>query len=156
RTRAKRHFVECDWRYRTLSFEQLLWGVPLCMSAHNAEEALGIRELLTLVERLPPRVGTPLRRFAFAGSPRRFLALAAPLTLATWLLAALAVREEPPGLLGAALVCVQVGLFLNALVPHLLLSLWSRRYTPGVATALLLNVPFTPYLLYRAHRTDLF
>ncbi len=125
-----------------MSFEQLLWGVPLCMSAHNAEEALGIRELLTLVERLPPRVGTPLRRFAFAGSPRRFLALE--------------VREEPPGSLGAALVCVQVGLFLNALVPHLLLSLWSRRYTPGVATALLLNVPFTPYLLYRAHRTDLF
>lgn len=61
-----------------------------------------------------------------------------------------------PGSLGAALVCVQVGLFLNALVPHLLLSLWSRRYTPGVATALLLNVPFTPYLLYRAFGTDLF
>lgn len=128
----------------------LLWGVPLCMTAHNAEEALGIGELIGPVERFPPRLAG-VRRFVFLGGPRRFLIAAALLTLGTWAVAALATRGEAyDPLLGGILVAVQAGLLLNALVPHLLLSVWMRRYTPGVATALLLNVPFGIYLLHRA------
>jgi hypothetical protein len=145
-----------EWLGQGLSFGALLWGVPVCMSVHNAEEALGIDELLTLVGRLPPRLAGPLQRLAFAGGPRRFLAVAASLTLATWVLALLAAREEQPGLFGAVLVAVQAGLLLNAFVPHVFLSLWARRYTPGVATALLLNVPFGAFLMYRALDVGLF
>lgn len=42
---------------------------------------------------------------------------------------------------------------LNA-VWHLGVTLWFRAYTPGVATALAINLPVTLYLLGRAIRED--
>lgn len=138
---------------RILSFEQLLWGAPICMTAHNLEEVLRSNDLVRLGERLPPRFGV-MRPFLFAGSVRRFRVLATLLTFGTWTLAAVATLGDRRDASAKLLLGVQEGLLVSALVPHLALSICCRRYTPGVATALLLNVPFALYLFHRAGRVD--
>ena len=121
-------------------FELLLWGVPICMTVHNLEEALSARRFLDDTAGLRP---------GFRLSRPGFLAVLAILSLTTWGVAAEAAREGPKSTWADVLVVVQAGLLLNALVPHLALSLRRRRYVPGLATALLLNVPFAAYLLWR-------
>jgi hypothetical protein len=37
-----------------LSLQQALWGVPLCLTIHNAEEALGVSDLVAQLRRLFP------------------------------------------------------------------------------------------------------
>jgi Protein of unknown function with HXXEE motif len=121
---------------RTLNLQQALWSVPLCLSLHNLEEALGIGKLVPLLRQMLPW---------FRLSTRQFLWLLALVTLAVW---AIAVLAAPPERL-AILVGVQAALLVNALVPHIVLSMRLRRYTPGGATAVLLNLPVSLYLLHR-------
>jgi len=42
-------------------------------------------------------------------------------------------------------------LCLNVLFPHVLASLYYRRYAPGVFTAVLINLPLTLAILFRMH-----
>jgi Protein of unknown function with HXXEE motif len=83
-------------------------------------------------------------------SRRWFLVLLVLITLKLWTLAALAARGEAPGGLRGVLVCIQAGFGANAIAPHVYLLLRLRRYTPEVATAGLLNLLFSLYLLFRA------
>lgn len=126
---------------QTLSFQRLLWGVPLCLAVHNVEEARRVGEFVGLTRRINPWITL---------EERQFLALATSMTLAAVVLASRAAADDERST--TLLLWVQAGLFVNAFVPHLLLSVRLRRYTPGVATALLLNIPFTLYLFHRAFR----
>jgi hypothetical protein len=55
--------------------------------------------------------------------------------------------------LGAYLVTgYALAMLLNVLFPHVVASLALRRYMPGTATAVLLNLPVTIGLLLRAFR----
>lgn len=66
------------------------------------------------------------------------------------LLVGAAIRARRRPLLDAA-VCWVAALYLaNALLPHLLDLVWSRRYAPGVASAVLLNLPLCSLLLRQA------
>ncbi len=47
-----------------------------------------------------------------------------------------------------------LAMLMNVLFPHLLATLIMRRYAPGTATALLLNLPVTVVLLNRGFRED--
>lgn len=123
---------------RTLSFRRLLWGVPLCVAAHNLEEARRVGEFAGLTRRVNPWITL---------GERQFLVLAALMTLAVVALASRAAAGDER--CATLLLWVQAGLFVNAFVPHLLLSVRLRRYTPGVATAALLNIPFAFYLFHR-------
>jgi len=56
-----------------------------------------------------------------------------------------------PGSVGAYLLAgYAVAMLLNVLVPHLLATVALRRYMPGLATALILNLPVTILLLQHA------
>ncbi|OIU73055.1 HXXEE domain-containing protein [Rossellomorea aquimaris] len=43
-------------------------------------------------------------------------------------------------------------MIINAVFPHLLASILTKTYAPGVGTALLLNIPVNTVILYRLHR----
>jgi hypothetical protein len=65
-------------------------------------------------------------------------------TLLVWGIAFLTAAPDR----SALLIGVQVILCFNIFVPHLLLTLRLRRYTPGVATATLLILPYSLYLFW--------
>ncbi|NOY99322.1 MAG: HXXEE domain-containing protein [Chloroflexi bacterium] len=54
------------------------------------------------------------------------------------------------GSIGAYLVSgYALAMLLNVIFPHLLATLVMRRYAPGTATAIVLNLPITFMLLYQ-------
>jgi len=116
----------------------LLWLVPVCMTAHNVEEAIGADQFLADVHALLPRAMV---------RPRLFLAALLLLIVATWVIALLAIRD-PSSVWPGALVGIQLVLAANAVVPHLMLLVRLRRYSPGLITAAALNLPVGVYLLF--------
>src|SRR5262245_41447448 len=125
----------------------VLWLVPCFLALHNAEEALFF----------PPYIPLVLSRL-----PRGWQALAAPLTtgqvwsaLAVVTASAFAVawwadRDPESPLATWLLLLIQATVFLNA-VWHVAVALvLFDGYAPGVVTAVLINLPFSVYLLRRA------
>ena len=67
-------------------------------------------------------------------------------------IAAISVRA-PSGTNRAALTfLIQAMVLVNALIPHIAASLVLRAYTPGVLTAVVVNVPFSLWLFWNADR----
>jgi hypothetical protein len=117
-----------------------LWLVPICMTVHNTEEALGASRFLADLRALFP--------WAPPARTRVFVAALVLLTASTWAVAGLAAHERGdlwPGVLFG----LQMALAANAFVPHLMLLAVVRRYSPGLLTAALLNLPIGAYLLFR-------
>jgi len=116
----------------------LFWLVPLLFALHNAEEA---PRMATWVRRVTPRFMPPITAFQFAVA-------VALLTLLVLLLTLAAARALPLRLGVLLMAGVQAIIFVNALT-HVGSALWYRGYTPGLATAVLLTVPFSLYLFHR-------
>jgi len=127
----------------------LLWLIPALVAVHNLEEALTFRRALPAVrERAPAFARAIVERVTY---PQLLAALAlatlVPLAVVLWAQA----RPGSRAALWAALT-LQAVMALNA-VSHAAASLFVMRgYSPGVATALLLNLPFSIYLFRRAAR----
>jgi len=83
--------------------------------------------------------------------PRLLVALAAatlvPLAVVAWAQR----RAAPPAALWGALL-VQAVVLLNVVAHVATAVLLTRGYTPGLATAVVVNLPFSLYLLRRAER----
>jgi Protein of unknown function with HXXEE motif len=128
---------------------RVLWLVPVLMALHNAEEALFFPRYLPLV---------------LARLPDSWRALAGPLTLGQVWTALVLVTLLPVALAGWAsvrpesrtpvwlLLLIQATLLLNVLWHTSAAVLVFDGYAPGLVTALLLNLPFSVYLLRRAAR----
>ncbi len=127
---------------------RLLWLVPLLLLVHNAEEALTIGPVLPLVNaRLavtlpgqPPTVSYP-----------EFLTALALVTGLPFLVAAAGNLRRPGSRAGYVLLIVQATLLLNVM-SHVAAAALVRRYAPGLATAVLVNLPFSLVLLSQAWR----
>ncbi|MCM5555566.1 HXXEE domain-containing protein [Pleomorphomonas sp. NRK KF1] len=114
----------------------LYWLFALAITVHNLEEGLFLPAYAGATSRLSGRV-TP---FAF-----RFALVV--LTAAAYVVVALAVagsHQATQLLAGLAVVMV-----VNAVVPHLALTVAFRRYAPGTGTALCIMLPLS--LLVIAH-----
>jgi hypothetical protein len=123
-----------------LTFTQLLWGVPILLAIHNLEEA-------PFMEKWSRELPLPIHPVV---STRQFVAAVTVLTVAGFLLTylGLTVIPQPTGIW--LILGVQVIMGVNAVAPHLVTTLRFRKYSPGVITGLLLNIPFSIYLLQRA------
>jgi uncharacterized protein with HXXEE motif len=128
---------------------RVLWLVPLFLLLHNAEEAVFFPRYLPFVlARLP----TAWR--AVAGpvtSGQVWLALAimtlVALGLTVW------VQRHPESRAALwLLLLLQVTILLNVLWHLAAAVVLFRGYAPGLVTALLLNLPFSVYLIRRAVR----
>ena len=47
-------------------------------------------------------------------------------------------------------MAIQAILFVNAFVPHIVMTVKMKLYSPGLVTAVFINIPFTIYLFTRA------
>lgn len=115
------------------------WLFTLGVLAHNAEEARFLPAWSERAGNWPVLVRAQAFRFAS-------VALSALFVLVT-LVASVSGAGSVGGYLMAGYVLAMV---LNALVPHLVVSVFLRRYMPGTATALLLNLPLGAWYLQRA------
>lgn len=127
--------------------QPVLWLVPIFLAIHNAEEALFFPRYLP---------------FVLSRLPRGWQALAAPLTTGqVWLALALVTASafvaawwadrRPASVVAIWLVLlIQATVLLNALWHAAVAIVLFSGYAPGLVTALLLNLPFSLYLLRRA------
>lgn len=113
----------------------------LAVLLHNSEEAW----LLPAWSRHAGRLYRPVGRAEF----RLAVALFSALMVAV---AALAFRQGPRSLGAYLFFGFVFAMAANAVVPHLALTLALRRYMPGTATGLLLNLPLGASLLQDAFR----
>lgn len=123
---------------------RVLWLVPLCMTAHNLEEALFMRAALPGVNAV--LTASPVGFLAPVNYPQFLIALGV-VTVIPYLVVALGVCKLAVELL----VLVQTTMLLTV-VFHVGAALALRNYTPDLLTALCLNLPFSIWLLRRAMR----
>lgn len=124
----------------SLSFDSLLWFVPVFFALHNLEEAPGMeRWSKKLPMKIHPRITT-----------RQFVIAVTFLTLAGFLISyiALEVWQNSTGYL--IILGIQAILLFNAFIPHIGSTIRFRMYSPGVITAVILTLPFSFYLFRRA------
>jgi hypothetical protein len=124
----------------SLSFDRLLWIVPIFFMLHNLEEApfmAGWSKRIPL--KIHPNITT--RQFAIAVT---FLTLAG-FSLTYF---ALIVLQESTGYL--LILGIQAILLFNAFIPHIGTTIRFRMYSPGVITAIIITLPFSFYLFRRA------
>jgi hypothetical protein len=125
---------------------RLLLAVPALLTLHNLEELLAMpRALPAIIARMPDAARTILPAVTL---PMLAAALAVA-TLVPWGLAWMARAGRRGGVYGVLLV--QATLLVNV-ASHLASAAFLRGYTPGLATALLINLPFSVHLLRRARR----
>lgn len=120
-----------------MAFDDLAWVFALTAAIHNLEEAM-------LAPAWMARTGFALDVY---GAPEfRFAVMA--FTIGGFALAALADAHVQ---IATYLLCgLALAMAINAVVPHLALTLAMRVYAPGVATALLLTLPAAILLLRAA------
>jgi hypothetical protein len=128
---------------------RVLWLVPLLLAIHNAEEALLFPRYLPLVLSRLPEGWRALAGAVTLGQVGIALALVTlvPLLLAIW-----AFRHPDSELPVWLLLLVQATVLLNVLWHVAAAVVVFGGYAPGLLTALLINLPFSIYLLRRAAR----
>lgn len=126
--------------FASFSFTQLLWLVPIFFALHNMEEA---PFMANWSKKLPVKIHP-------AVSTRQFVAAVSVLTLIGFLLTYLGIAQIPQPTGYLIILEIQMALAFNAIIPHLFVTLRFRQYNPGLATALLVNVPFSFHLFQQA------
>jgi hypothetical protein len=122
-----------------MSFNNLQWLFAIAVTLHNLEEGLWFPQWSQKVSGWPHPVG----KFPF-----RLAAIV--LTGLAYFLAYLSALGGK-GSLGAYLLAgYGFAMLVNVFFPHAIATARFRQYMPGLATALLLNLPITAALLYCA------
>jgi len=124
-----------------MSFQSLEWLFPLVITLHNAEEAIWLPNWTKRTERWPVRVTPGAFRFAVAVVTMLVYAL-------TWLSAVTGKQSVWTYLAFGSMAFM----LANVLIPHLAATIALRSYMPGVATAVLLNLPALTLLMVLALR----
>ena len=124
----------------SISFDRLLWLVPIFLTIHNIEEAPFMENWS---KRLPVKL-------PFTVTTRQFVIAVTVITIAGFIITYLGV-EYLANQTGFLLVLgMQALLLFNAFVPHIATTIRFRMYSPGVITAVLIMLPFSYYLFRRA------
>ena len=121
-----------------LTFAQLCTAFVAAVCLHNLEEAWLMPRWLRQVFGSRPPVGAWEFRFATG-----------VLSLLLVPLAVLAVRAGPGSAAAHVWLGVVFAMGVNAILPHLAATVALRRYMPGTATGLLLNLPLAVSLCRR-------
>jgi|SRR5579863_10286405 uncharacterized protein with HXXEE motif len=115
-----------------MKFSRLQWLFPIAVTLHNAEEAIWMPGwAATHAPRLP--VHPP-------GAVEIRIALIV-LSVAAFVVTYFSARRGSQSLWAYLLFGSIVTVLLNVFVPHLPATLLFKSYTPGVATAVLVNLP---------------
>jgi Protein of unknown function with HXXEE motif len=122
-----------------MKFGNLQWLFPIVVTLHNAEEAIWFPDWTNRAGRWHAPVTPGVFRFAVAV----FTVLAFGVT---WLSATSGKQTVWTYLTFGYMVAV----LANVLIPHLVVSVVMRRYMPGLATGVALNLPTLSLLVFLA------
>jgi hypothetical protein len=126
-----------------------IWLVPVVLAVHNAEEAIAFRRFLPrLASSLPGPLGAIEQRLTF-GSMLTVLVLVTLVAVAVALWST--IRPQSRLALWAVFAVVAT-IALNVGSHVVSAAAIVRAYAPGLVTAVLVNAPFTAYLVRRAAR----
>ena len=125
---------------------RVLWLIPALLAVHNLEEAVTMpRFLHSAATRAPGAIGAVLAQVDFHGFlVALVIATSLPFAVVWWVWA----RPTSGAAVWTAL-CVQAVVAVNALW-HAVVAIAVGGYTPGLATAVMVNAPFSVYLFRRA------
>ena len=137
----------CTW-CRTMSRKGLLWLVPVFVTIHNLEEALFMPAFLQARNSSIP---AGLRSLLPPITYQQFLVALIIMTSMPYLIAWLGNLERERSGGAYLLLGLQVVMLYNVLA-HIVMAAAMGGYAPGVVTALIINLPFSLYLLPRALR----
>ncbi len=127
-----------------------LWLVPVLFLLHNCEEGITMRATLEEVHSGMPRF---LRVFLPPVTYEQFLIYLVLLTAVALGCALFGQLERDRSWGVYVLVGLQIVLLINVF-GHITTLVVLRHYTAGLATSLLVNLPFSLYLLRRAIREE--
>jgi len=122
-----------------MSFGNLQWLFPIVVTLHNAEEAVWLPDW-------SKRAGL----WHFPVAPGVFRFAAAVLTVLAFLVTWLSARSGKQTVWTYLAFGYMVAMLANVLIPHVAASVALRSYTPGVATAVTLNLPVLSLLVVLA------
>ena len=143
-----------DSHHGKLSFNQLLWFIPVVLIIHNTEEALTMPRW---VEANLPMLREKIFPFQYINFSESQLYLSLVLvSIIPCILTALCLRPPLVKNRVAVLLVLQGIIFWNAFVPHLSGVVVLGMYNPGTVTAVFLNLPFSIYLFRQAAKEEMF
>lgn len=122
-----------------MSLSTIGWLFTLGVLAHNTEEALYLPAWSVRAGRWHAPVGKAEFRFAVVA-----------LSVVLIIIVAAASVAEARSVAAYLMAGYVLAMVLNVLMPHMLATIFMRRYMPGIATALLLNLPLGIWYLSRA------
>lgn len=128
-----------------LSFNRLLWLVPILFTLHNVEEAPFMEGWS---KRIPLKIHPTV-------STRQFAIAVLFLTLGGFLVTYFGVEYLANQAGYLSVLEIQAILFFNAFIPHIASTIRFRMYSPGVITAVLVTLPFSFYLFRRAFHENI-
>ena len=123
-----------------MSFQKLRWMFPVAVTLHNSEEAVWLPGWFArhAIE-VPMHFAPGVFRFAVAA-----------LTVAAFLVTYLSTRKGKESVWAYLMFGYIVAMLANVFIPHIPASVMLRSYTPGVVTAVLINLPVMGFLAIRA------
>jgi VanZ family protein len=125
-----------------MPFQKTQWLFPIAVSLHSSEEAVCMPKWVAVHSRQLP---------IHPGATKIWFGLLL-LTLAAFAVTYLSARKGKRSVWAYLLFGYAAAMLVNVLVPHIPATLVFREYTPGVVTALLLNLPIIGILLFQAVR----
>jgi len=125
-----------------MRFQKLRWLFPIAVTLHNAEEAVGMPKWISAHRRQLP---------LHPGAGKIWLGLLL-LTVAAFVFTYMCARNDKRSIWAYLLFGYVAAMLVNVFVPHIPATLAFGEYTPGVLTAVLVNLPLMSILLFTAVR----
>ena len=132
-----------------LSYKSVQWLAFACLALHNLEEALTMHLYFSRIDELL-RAYAPDALVSALPTPAQFYAALAWATIFPLLLVIIATTGRPSKLKFYLVALVQAQVLLNVFVPHVPAAFALGGYAPGLATAVLINLPFSVYFFRRS------
>ena len=125
-----------------MPFQKMQWLFPIAVTLHNSEEAVY----------MPKWILAHGRQLALhPGAAKIWFGLLL-LTLAAFAVTYLSAQKGKRSVWAYLLFGYAVAMLVNVLIPHIPATLVFGEYTPGVVTAVLINLPVMGSLLFKAVR----
>lgn len=124
-----------------MSFQRLQWLFPIAVTLHNAEEAIW----------MPGWMAQPASQLPVHPPAARVIRVALLLlTVLAFAVTAASAKKGAQSVWAYLTFGYIVAMWVNVLVPHLPASVLFFSYTPGVVTAVVINLPLMSFLAVRA------
>jgi hypothetical protein len=122
-----------------MGVRHLIWIFPAVVTLHNAEEAIWLPAWSARAGRWYKPIAPWVFRFA-----------AMVLTVVVWLITWMSVRSGKQSVWAYLTFGYMAAMLGNTFIPHVALTVATRKYMLGLASALALNLPLLSWLIWLA------